>query len=283
MTSLLRHQFVILDIRNPIRDLEMWLQALVQLTPKKQNTASILTRAEHHQSNASLSSQAMTSSPQVTSSMTLTTSPIKHGATPQKFMRGISDTLRQSAQDINKWSSLQRLKAGHRGSVMSSDYSLTPQVERKAENRARLVVLVEKRHAQRSRVEPESEVELIPVDFTLDGLRESFKNMQKAVSSPIKTELKGVGESNWYQTVGSCLAYASMCAELIQVEQVSVLVALESGWDLTSVLVALTEIILDSTYRTIDGFQTIIEREFLSFGHRFRIVHHKKAQMRRWA
>jgi myotubularin-related protein 5/13 len=93
--------------------------------------------------------------------------------------------------------------------------------------------------------------------------------MQKAVSSPIKTELKGVGESNWYQTVGSCLAYASMCAELIQVEQVSVLVALESGWDLTSVLVALTEIILDSTYRTIDGFQTIIEREFLSFGHRF--------------
>ena len=157
---------------------------------------------------------------------------------------------------------------------MSSDYSLTPQVERKAENRARLVVLVEKRHAQRSRVEPESEVELIPVDFTLDGLRESFKNMQKAVSSPIKTELKGVGESNWYQTVGSCLAYASMCAELIQVEQVSVLVALESGWDLTSVLVALTEIILDPTYRTIDGFQTIIEREFLSFGHRFRIVHH---------
>ena len=99
---------------------------------------------------------------------------------------------------------------------MSSDYSLTPQVERKAENRARLVVLVEKRHAQRSRVEPESEVELIPVDFTLDGLRESFKNMQKAVSSPIKTELKGVGESNWYQTIGSCLAYASMCAELIQ-------------------------------------------------------------------
>lgn len=274
-TSLLRNHYVILDIRNPIRDLEMWLQALVQLTPKKQNTASILTRADHHQSNASLASQAMTSSPQVTSSMTLSTSPLKSGATPQKFMRGISDTLRQSAQDINKWSSLQRLKAGHRGSVMSSDYSLTPQVERKAENRARLVVLVEKRHAQRSRVEPESEVELIPVDFTLDGLRESFKNMQKAVSSPIKTELKGVGESNWYQTVGSCLAYASMCAELIQVEQVSVLVALESGWDLTSVLVALTEIILDPTYRTIDGFQTIIEREFLSFGHRFRIVPHK--------
>ena len=127
----------------------MWLQALVQLTPKKQNTASILNRADHYQSNASLASQpTMTSSPQVTSSMTLNTSPLKSGATPQKFMRGISDTLRQSAQDINKWSSLQRLKAGHRGSVMSSDYSLTPQVERKAENRARLVVLVEKRHAQ---------------------------------------------------------------------------------------------------------------------------------------
>ena len=47
------------------------------------------------------------------------------------------------------------------------------------------------------------------------------------------------------------------------------LIALESGWNLTALLSALTQVLLDPVYRTFDGFQTLIEREFLSFGHRF--------------
>ena len=47
------------------------------------------------------------------------------------------------------------------------------------------------------------------------------------------------------------------------------LVALEQGSDLTSVLVTLAQVLLDPHYRTFDGFQKLVHREFLSFGHRF--------------
>ena len=42
------------------------------------------------------------------------------------------------------------------------------------------------------------------------------------------------------------------------------------GWDRTSQLCALSEVIIDSYFRTFDGFQVLIEKEWISYGHRFR-------------
>ena len=41
------------------------------------------------------------------------------------------------------------------------------------------------------------------------------------------------------------------------------------GWDRTSQLLSLIQIMLDPYYRTIKGFIVLIEKEWVSFGHQF--------------
>lgn len=50
---------------------------------------------------------------------------------------------------------------------------------------------------------------------------------------------------------------------------INCLVHCSDGWDRTSQLCALASIILDPFYRTIKGFQILIEKDWLYFGHQF--------------
>ena len=50
---------------------------------------------------------------------------------------------------------------------------------------------------------------------------------------------------------------------------IMVMISLENGWGITPLLTSLTQILLDPAYRSFEGFRTLVEREFLSFGHRF--------------
>lgn len=51
----------------------------------------------------------------------------------------------------------------------------------------------------------------------------------------------------------------------------NVLVHCSDGWDRTSQLCALAQILLDPYYRTIVGFQNLIDKDWVRFGHQFAI------------
>ena len=51
----------------------------------------------------------------------------------------------------------------------------------------------------------------------------------------------------------------------------SVLIHCSDGWDRCSQLTAFSELLIDPYFRTIKGYMTLIEKDFLTFGHQFRL------------
>jgi len=76
-------------------------------------------------------------------------------------------------------------------------------------------------------------------------------------------------KSGWMQHVHAVLSASARCACILSQEGSSVLVHCSDGWDRTSQIVSLSQIILDPYFRTFKGFRTIVEKEWLDFGHKF--------------
>ncbi|XP_066583291.1 myotubularin-related protein 6 [Prorops nasuta] len=80
--------------------------------------------------------------------------------------------------------------------------------------------------------------------------------------------LNGLESSGWLKHIRSILETAWFIAKAI-FNGVSVVVHCSDGWDRTAQVCALSALLLDPYYRTIQGFQALIEKDWLSFGHKF--------------
>lgn len=75
-------------------------------------------------------------------------------------------------------------------------------------------------------------------------------------------------KTNWLFYVSLCLRYSCEAADTLRDGTTCVLQE-TNGRDLCCVISALTQIILDPLYRTIDGFQSLIQKEWIALEHPF--------------
>ncbi|KAL6063330.1 Myotubularin- protein 2 [Balamuthia mandrillaris] len=79
--------------------------------------------------------------------------------------------------------------------------------------------------------------------------------------------------SEWVSIIGKILKAASFVTNLLEREPCSVLTHCSDGWDRTSQITSLAMLMLDPYFRTLKGFAVLIEKEWLSFGHKFATRH----------
>ncbi|KAF7363665.1 Phosphoinositide 3-phosphatase [Mycena sanguinolenta] len=75
--------------------------------------------------------------------------------------------------------------------------------------------------------------------------------------------------SGWLRHIQAILEGTLLITRNIHINSSHVLIHCSDGWDRTSQLAALAELCLDPFYRTIRGFEILIEKDWLSFGHKF--------------
>ncbi|XP_049604550.1 myotubularin-related protein 7a isoform X2 [Syngnathus scovelli] len=81
--------------------------------------------------------------------------------------------------------------------------------------------------------------------------------------------LEGLESSGWLKHIKAVLDAGIFIAKAVAEEGASVLVHCSDGWDRTAQVCSVASVLLDPYYRTIKGFMVLIEKDWVSFGHKF--------------
>ncbi|XP_051974415.1 myotubularin-related protein 5-like isoform X2 [Xyrauchen texanus] len=143
------------------------------------------------------------------------------------------------------------------------------------QQRAYLYIIGDKSQLKGGKQDSFQQWEVVPIEmFDLRQLKNSFKKLMKACvpssSNPEQnmTFHRCLEDSEWMTLLNRVLQVSVLVVELLD-NGSSVMISLEDGWDVTTQVVSLVQILSDPYYRTIDGFRLLVEKEWLSFGHRF--------------
>lgn len=123
---------------------------------------------------------------------------------------------------------------------------------------------------------PQCEIEFMNL-ANIHAVRKSFLLLRALCQSSIGVSTPA-DQSNWFTQLDSTrwlhhmanlLRASCYTAYNLEKESRPVLVHCSDGWDRTPQIVSLAQLMLDPFYRTFKGFQILVQREWLEFGHKF--------------
>ncbi|KAL6097987.1 mtmr6 [Pungitius sinensis] len=103
-------------------------------------------------------------------------------------------------------------------------------------------------------------------------MRTSLQKLLEVIgtrSVSMSDHLVGLESSGWLRHIKAVIDAAIFLSKAVTVEGASVLVHCSDGWDRTSQVCSLGALLMDPYYRTIKGFMVLIEKDWISFGHKF--------------
>ncbi|XP_062554946.1 myotubularin-related protein 3 isoform X3 [Armigeres subalbatus] len=117
---------------------------------------------------------------------------------------------------------------------------------------------------------PSAEIQFMSLG-NIHVIRKSFHTLRQLCASQpdIPNWLSLLERTAWLQHMSGLLAASMVVCHAIERNGRPVLVHCSDGWDRTPQIVATAQLCLDPYYRTIEGFRVLVEREWLSFGHKF--------------
>lgn len=116
---------------------------------------------------------------------------------------------------------------------------------------------------------------LIHMDIdNIHAMRDSASALQSACCSRDDERwLSTLEATRWLAHVQSVLKAACTIARYVIDRGISAVIHCSDGWDRTTQLASLAQILCDPYFRSIDGFRVLIEKDWLAFGHRFHERH----------
>ncbi|EJU05543.1 hypothetical protein DACRYDRAFT_74785 [Dacryopinax primogenitus] len=102
-----------------------------------------------------------------------------------------------------------------------------------------------------------------------DMLASSLQMSDNGQSATVLLDRHALRKSGWLRHISAILDGALLIVRNVHVNSSHVLVHCSDGWDRTAQLASIAELCLDPFYRTFRGFQILVEKDWLAFGHRF--------------